>query len=107
MKIYISGPITGLTYEQAWLNFKTAEEHLIEEGYDVVNPFNNGLDPDDPWEAHMKADIKLLMGCDAIYILSNWKESEGARIEIALAIALGYHIMKQETSHLIRRKEAL
>ena len=26
MKIYISGPITGLTYEQAWLNFKTAEE---------------------------------------------------------------------------------
>lgn len=95
MKIYISGPITGLTYEQAWLNFKSAEEQLIEEGYDVVNPFNNGLEPNDTWTNHMKADIKMMMDCDAFYLLDGWLQSTGARIEHAIAIALRYRIIKQ------------
>lgn len=101
MKVFISGKVSGLPYEEAWMNFQMAEERLIEDGYDVVNPLRNGLDPEDPWEAHMKKDIEMLMGCDAIYMMGNWIESRGAKIEIALAFAFGYQIMNQPNSHLI------
>lgn len=44
----------------------------------------------------MKADIKLLMDCDAIYLLKGWEDSKGARIEKELAESLGYRIIKEE-----------
>lgn len=90
MRVYISGKVTGLQYEEAWMNFQEVEERLTEEGYDVVNPLKNGVDPDDPWESHMRADIKLLMECDAIYMMENWEESKGASIERLLAISLNH-----------------
>lgn len=96
MKIYISGKISDLPYEQAWMNFKTAEEHLIEDGYDVVNPMNNGLDPDEIWINHMKADIKIMMDCEGVYFLRNWQDSKGARIEHTLAIFFDYYVMYQK-----------
>jgi len=95
MKVYISGRVTGLPYEEAWMNFQMVEDLLIEDGYDVVNPLRNGLDPDDPWEAHMKEDIRLLMGCDAIYMMDNWRSSAGANIEIGMAIMFGIRIMNE------------
>lgn len=96
MKVYISGKVTGLQYEKAWMNFQEVEERLTEEGYDVVNPLKNGVDPDDTWESHMREDIKLLMDCDAIYLMNNWEISKGAQIEQSLAESLGYVLIKQE-----------
>ena len=92
MTIYISGRITGLPNAKELFN--EAELRLKAQGYKVVNPCNNGVNSDS-WTAHMKADIKLLMDCDAIYLLSNWKQSEGARIERFIAWSLGYEMIKE------------
>ncbi len=88
MKIYISGPISGLPLETVYNNFTNAEVQLLEQGYEVVNPFNNGLPTTATWEEHMRADLKLLLDCDAIYMLEGWEKSRGARIEYALAVDL-------------------
>lgn len=93
MKVYISGPITGLPYEEAEKAFNDAEIRLQEQGYEVVNPLNNGLPTSATWNEHMRADLKLLLDCDAIYLLKGYQNSKGAMIEYDLAIKLGYHII--------------
>lgn len=95
MKIYISGKITGLPIEEVEDNFYNVQNRLEDAGFKVVNPLNNGLSFDDKWEDHMKEDIKLLMECNTIYLLSNWKDSKGAKIERDIAVALGYDIIEQ------------
>nr|DAL72517.1 MAG TPA: chromosomal replication initiator protein [Caudoviricetes sp.] len=94
-KIYISGPISGLPLETVYNNFTNAEVQLLEQGYEVVNPFNNGLPPTATWEEHMRADLKLLLDCDAIYMLEGWEKSRGARIEYALAVDLKMDVQYQ------------
>lgn len=92
-KVYISGKITGLPIDEAKANFQNAENKLREKGYYAVNPFNNGLPECSTWDQHMKADIKLLMDCDMICLLSNWKNSPGAIIEFQIAKELGYKVV--------------
>lgn len=94
-KIYISGPISGLRFDKVERAFNDAEIRLQEEGYEVVNPLENGLTKDHSWREHMKADIKLLMECDTIYLLKGYKDSKGAMIEYDLARILGYDIIEQ------------
>lgn len=89
MKVYISGKVTGLKREEAWMNFQTAEDRLTEEGYEVVNPLKNGLDFDESWQDHMREDVKLLMECDAIHMMNNWEDSGGATLERLLAEMIG------------------
>lgn len=91
-KIYISGQITGLTPEEYAALFFAAEKRLIEQGYDVTNPLNNGVAPGEPWQEHMKADIRLLLECDAIYMLPNWELSTGATLERNIAQTLGLNV---------------
>lgn len=93
MKVYLSGPVTSLPYEEAKKNFSIAQKKLENMGYEVVSPMNNGLFHFDTWVNHMKADIKMLMDCDAIYMLAGWQGSQGAVIELNLAIQLGYKII--------------
>jgi len=105
MKIYISGKITGLPIEEAKQNFKNCENWLREDGYDVANPMElpehaeilamTDLSSEEQWCLHMKADIKAMMDCDAIFVMSNYKESKGAMIEYELAMKLGLHGMYQ------------
>ena len=94
-KVYISGPISGLPFDKVEQSFRDAEIRLQEEGYDVVNPLENGLTKDHSWHEHMKADIKLLMDCDTIYLLQGYTDSKGAMIEYDLARILGYDIIEQ------------
>lgn len=94
-KIYISGPISGLPFETVYNNFTNAEVQLLGQGYEVINPLNNGLPTTATWEEHMRADLKLLLDCDAIYMLEGWEKSRGARIEYALAVDLKMDIQYQ------------
>lgn len=94
-KIYISGPISGLPLETVYNNFTNAEAQLLEQGYEVVNPLNNGLPTNATWEEHMRADLRLLLDRDAIYMLEGWEKSRGARIEYALAVDLKMDIQYQ------------
>lgn len=94
-KVYISGPITGLPFDKVEQAFNDAEIRLQEEGYEVVNPLENGLTKDHSWREHMKADIKLLMECNTIYLLKGYRTSKGAMVEYDLARILGYDIIEQ------------
>lgn len=91
-KIYISGQISGLTPDEYRANFLEAARQLHAQGYEVVNPLFNGVDTTQPWQVHMKADIRLLLECDAIYMLPNWELSNGATLERDIAKALGFVI---------------
>ncbi len=98
LKFYIAGKISGLDYEEAWNNFKAAEIALETLGHGSVNPMReNGLDGDGnehPWAEYMRRDIPHLLRCDGIYLLSNWKDSKGARLERHIAEELGMEIIE-------------
>lgn len=93
-KIYISGKITGIENEAAEL-FAKAEKELQEKGFEVVNPMTLNHNHDKSWLNYMKTDIKALMDCNGIYMLSNWETSRGAKIERQLAIDLGMKVIYQ------------
>lgn len=88
MKIYISGRITGLPYDQVERVFDTAQAYLEAQGFEVLNPTKNGLDPSASWEEHMAADLTMLFSADGIYMLPGWQESKGAKVEYYVAHAL-------------------
>lgn len=103
-KIYISGQITGLPMVEAMMNFAKAETYLIHKGFDVVSPMSLTehdaiaklpLRESERWLLHMKVDIKALMDCTDIFMLSNWGNSKGAKIERDIAIQLGFNIHHQ------------
>lgn len=97
MKIYIAGKITGLVYEDALRAFAEAAAEVERCGHVPVNPMAvNGLDGDGQphaWAEYMKRDIPHLLACDAIYLLPNWKDSKGARLEKHIAEELGMMIV--------------
>ena len=93
-KIYLSGQISGLEPEDAESAFNNMEKILRAQGYYVVNPTRLGVSDvsGKGWDYYMKEGIKLLMDCDAIYMLTGSSNSKGASIERQLAYDLGMPI---------------
>lgn len=89
MKIYISGKITGdKNYKY---KFKVIEEYLIRAGYTVMNPAILPLGFEH--EEYMKICVAMLEVCDAIYMLTDWEDSKGAKEEYEIAKSLGKEIL--------------
>jgi hypothetical protein len=101
MKIYIAGKISGLVYEDALRAFVEAEDVVRGFGHEPVNPMReNGLDGDGneyAWAEYMKRDIPHLLRCDGIYLLPNWRDSKGARLEHYIAKELGMEVLYAQT----------
>jgi hypothetical protein len=96
MKCYISGKITGLDYNEAFEKFEKAEKVVEGNDYEPVNPMKLHPKSDTlTWEEYMEKDIGALLRCDAIYMLSDWSDSKGARVERAIALELGYEVFYQ------------
>lgn len=95
MKIYISGKISGIE-EIAPKLFCEAAYVLRKQGFEVVNPITINHDHDLSWESYMKADIKEMCDCQAIYMLSNWYNSKGAIIEHDLAKKLKFRMIYEK-----------
>lgn len=85
-KIYISGKITGIE-DTAPALFEAAENKLSKY-FTVVNPLKLNHDHNKTWESYMRVDLAELLKCEFIYLLPNWKDSKGARIEMQLAADL-------------------
>ena len=79
--IYIAGKITGDKDYRA--KFCLADVRLRIEGYKVLNPalLPDGLER----RQYMDICFAMIRQSDAVYFLKDWKESEGAKIEHALA----------------------
>lgn len=93
MKIYLSGKISGTDLTHTRKRFSSVADKLQSLGYEVTNPLCNGLSEAAPWEEHIAKDIINLIGCEGIYMLQGWEDSQGARIEHAVAKEIGLKVM--------------
>ena len=124
MRIYVSGPITGLPDHNV-AAFDAAAKRLRAQGHFVINPHeltetfgtagevslsfgalyagcdryvgNNGetIFSAILARAVMDADLAAVRSCDAIYLLRGWEGSRGAKKELAEAITHGLKIMQE------------
>lgn len=117
MKVYISGKIGEEVISEATRQkFARAEEMLKAIGYEVFNPTTSGLGKiaDEKvleaerqgkktswYQEIMKLDIDALSFCDGIYLLNDYKRSDGARIEYDFALANKKKFLFQEFFHAV------
>ena len=95
MKVYISGKITGLEYQEAYKIFEDAEKEVKNMGGVPVNPMKLEHKPNADWYDFMEKDIAELLRCEGIYMLENWGNSKGARIEYNIAREMDLKIVFQ------------
>lgn len=99
MKVYISGKMRGLPEEESRRKFKEAQLYLKALGSEVINPWD---DEDDKkrrckdWGDFILYDLGILKTCDAIYMLDNWQESNGAKCEHAFASGMDMEIFYED-----------
>jgi len=91
MKIYISGPMTGLP-DFNKPAFNAAETKLKLKGYTVLSPACLPSSNEITHEEYMVIDLAMLSICDKIYMLDGWKNSTGAKMEYEEAICLGIDV---------------
>lgn len=112
MKVYISGKIGEEVLSEATREkFDRAEAMLRGQGHRVFNPTRSGLGKvadkavrkmarkglEVSWYSEiLLLDLTVLMGCDAIYMLPDWKDSPGARAELAYAEAVGKQVFEEQ-----------
>ena len=99
MKIYLSGKISGLKESDYISNFASAEMELYLRGindFDVINPLEiKPLFGIKKYWFFMAADLyTLIFRCNSIYLLDNWNESKGAKIELFFALLTNKTILK-------------
>lgn len=90
MKIYISGPITGV--EGYFNRFELAEAALKAAGHEVINParVNYSLPESTTHSQYMDMSLMMLSMCDTVFFLKGWENSIGANIEFKYALERGY-----------------
>jgi hypothetical protein len=92
--VYIAGPYRAKSKYFIGRNISIARYHarlLWQKGYAVLCPHMNtahfdGICPD---EVFLEGTMEMLRRCDLIYLLPNWRDSEGAKAEYAEAQRLG------------------
>lgn len=92
-RVYISGAIAHYDIDERKEAFLNAEQRLKNMGFAPVNPFKNGLPEEAHWREHMRADIRLLLDCEYIYMLKDWELSKGAKLELDVASSCGIKVL--------------
>lgn len=110
-KIYIAGKISGECETPELMEIcKNKFYSYSHQNQDVENVYPKSvmfyLSPDENWYTHglfinreylgndvwqnyMKRDLTILLRCDEVHMLPDWKDSKGATIERQLALDLG------------------
>jgi len=98
--IYVSGKyrdkssigVIGNIYQATKASYR-----LWGEGWAVICPhMNTAHFRDLPHEVIIPGDLEMVSRCDAIYMLKDWRDSEGANAEHELACSLGLQILYEE-----------
>lgn len=84
MRIYLSGPMTGLP-EYNFPAFREAATTLRTAGHTVVDPSTRGVVDGWEWTDYIRADLAELVTCEAIAFLPGWRHSRGALLEAHVA----------------------
>ena len=92
-KMYIAGPMSGLTNFNRD-SFHSAEYEILREGNAPLNPayFPDGLTQCE----YMQLCCPMVMMADELLMLSGWEISAGAKVEHELALKCGKVINYQE-----------
>ena len=107
MRVYISGKIGEEVLSEATRQkFAKAEAYLREWDFEVFNPTTSGLGEraeelarergTDFYTEIMNLDLEALRWCNAIYLLRDWENSPGAKVEKAEAERLGLAIWYEQ-----------
>lgn len=111
-KVYISGKISGEDMIECNKKFQKAAFDIVKNGHIYFNPFNvyeiemfnqyleknNRERLNDMFDRKsiMEICINGLLECDAIYLLKDWQQSEGATLEATIAKSLGMEIIYEQ-----------
>lgn len=97
LRIYLAGPMTGLP-DYNYPAFAAAEERGKAKWLDIHSPHKNfNEDKTLPYATYIRADMKMLLECNAIALLPGWQKSKGARFELHVAQLLGHAVLDAET----------
>jgi len=104
MKIFISGPMTGIE-DYNFPAFNKTEDALSSLGHDVVNPVKICMKYEKErvladraiFDRMVQEELDELETCDAIYMLPGWESSKGALKEHDSALAHGIEVLYAKT----------
>ena len=107
--IYISGPYSATTEEQKYANVEMAKrwaQHWMhEKQWAVFCPHTMTVDweieTDLSWDEFLENDLFWVKFCDAICMLPGWRDSRGAKMELAKARELGLRVFDAEVEEWI------
>jgi len=88
-RIYICGKVTG--DPNYYIKFLRENGRLFSHGFEPVNPAAF-ISANEPWEKAMKKALRMMLLCDGVSLLPDWKKSKGAKIEVSLARKLGMDV---------------
>lgn len=98
MKYYLAGPMSGIPHHN-YPSFAEARQRLRSMGYEIFCPAeyaeNEGYKSDTPvtkeWvQGKMRIFLSTIANeCDAVIVLPGWPQSEGAKVEVTVATAVG------------------
>ena len=88
MRLYLAGPMSGYQ-DLNFPAFHAEAARLRALGYEVVNPAEINAGTSAEWADCMRADIRELVNCDAVALLTGWEKSKGANLEVHIAYELG------------------
>jgi len=87
--IYICGKVTGdPNYREKFLK---EDDRLFSLGYEPVDP-TACISSKESWSKAMKLAIRMMLLCDGVSLLPDWRKSKGAKIEKRLARELGMDV---------------
>jgi uncharacterized protein DUF4406/uncharacterized protein DUF6378 len=91
--VYLSGPMRNLP-EYNYPQFDERARDLRKLGYEVINPAENfGGDTTRTFEEYMHTDLSQVLRADIVAVLPGWSDSEGARLEVQVAVATGKRVV--------------
>ena len=93
MKIYLSGPMSGIE-NYNYPEFDKYAGYLREQGHLVHNPadFKRSTKVDDRRQLLCNDVNVICLWADAVFLLEGWHKSTGAKAEAALALAIGLEV---------------
>lgn len=83
-KVFISGRISGIKYENAKKAFAKREKRLSRVYNEVVNPIKL-CNEDWSWLRCMAVCLWNLLKCDKVYFMRNYTKSKGCKVEMFVA----------------------
>ena len=113
-KIYIAGPMTGIA---RWNRptFVKAAERLRGLGWEVTSPVeiadafgsqNTIVTTPGLLDTVIDEELAQIATCDAIYLLTGWENSRGAKTELLLALEKGMDVITERSGVVYKTPKA-